>query len=97
MEKVQSVIELSGELYLALSAFGLNKEKIASESRKLLALKYFQGKLLSLGNAAELAGLSKWEFIEYLSDNNVPVINYDEDELLREFEVVETLTEQLKS
>jgi predicted HTH domain antitoxin len=97
MEKVQTVIELSGELYLALSAFGVNKEKIASESRKLLALKYFQEKFLSLGKAAELAGFSKWEFIEYLSDNNVPVINYDEDELLREFEVVETLTEQLKS
>jgi len=97
MEKVQTVIELSGELYLALSAFGLNKEKIACECRKLLALKYFQEKLLSLGKATELAGLSKWEFIEYLSDNNVPIINYDGDELFREFEMVEILTERLKS
>ena len=96
MEKVQTIIELSGELYLTLTTFGVDKEKIASESRKLLACKYFQEKLLSLGKAAELAGFSKWEFIEYLSDNNVPVINYDEDELLREFDMVETLTEDLK-
>ena len=30
-----------------------------------------------MGRAAELSGLSKWDFIEYLSDNDVPVVDYD--------------------
>ena len=96
MGNVQAIIDLSEELYLSLSASGLTKEKIAGESRKLLALKCFKEKLLSLGRASELSGLSKWDFIEYLSDNDVPVVDYDQDEITREFETVEKLSERLK-
>jgi predicted HTH domain antitoxin len=96
MGNVQAVIDLPEQLYLSLSASGLTKEKIASESRKLLALKCFRDKVLSLGRSAELSGLSKWDFIEYLSDNNVPVVDYEEDELTREFETAEKFVESLK-
>ena len=41
---VQAVIDLPKGLYLSLSASGLTKERIANESRKLLALKYFKEK-----------------------------------------------------
>jgi len=40
----------------------LTKERIVNESRKLLGLKYFKEKLLSLGKAPELSG-SSWDFI----------------------------------
>ena len=96
MATVQAIIELPEELYLSLSASGLTKEKIARESRKLLALKYFRDKILSLGRAAQLAGLSKWDFIEFLSENNVPVLDYDEDKVARELGVAQKLTESLK-
>lgn len=96
MGNVQAVIDLPEELYLSLSASGLTKEIIASESRKLLALKCFKEKVLSLGRAAQLAGLSKWNFTEYLSENDVAVIDYDQDEITREFETAERLTERLK-
>lgn len=96
MGNVQAIIDLPEELYLSLSASGLTKEKIASESRKLLALKYFKEKVLSLGRAAELSGLSKWDFIEYLSESDVPVVDYDQDEISRELETAENLTERLK-
>ena len=59
MGNVQAIIELPEELYLSLSTSGLTKEKIARESRRLLALKYFRDKIISLGRAAQLAGLSK--------------------------------------
>jgi len=75
---VQAIIDLSEELYLSLSSSGLTKERIASESRRLLALKCFKDKILSLGRAAKLAGLSKWDFIEFLSENGVPVLDYDQ-------------------
>jgi predicted HTH domain antitoxin len=96
MANVQAVIDLPEQLYLSLSASGLTKEKIASESRKLLALKCFREKLLSLGRSAELSGLSKWDFIEFLSDNNVPVLDHEEEELEREFETAEKLGKRLK-
>ena len=91
MGNVQAVIDLPEQLYLSLSASGLTKEKIASESRKLLALKCFRDKVLSLGKSAELSGLSKWDFIEFLGDNNVPVVDYEEEELAREFETAKNL------
>ena len=96
MATVQAIIELPEELYLSLSASGLTKEKIARESRRLLALKYFRDKILSLSRAAQLAGLSKWDFIEFLSENNVPVLDYDEDKVARELGVAQKLTESLK-
>src|SRR5512139_2227426 len=96
MGNVQAVIDLPEQLYLSLSASGLTKEKIASESRKLLAMKCFRDRVLSLGRSAELAGLSKWDFIEFLSDNDVPVLDYEEEELAREFETAERLGERLK-
>ena len=95
MGNVQAVIDLPEELYLSLSASGLTKEKIAGESRKLLALKCFKEKVLSLGRASELSGLSKLDFIEYLSDNGVPVVDYDQDEMKREFETADSLSERL--
>ena len=93
---VQAVIDLPEELYLSLSASGLTRDKIASESRKLLALKCFRDKVLSLGRSAELSGLSKWDFIEFLSDNNIPVVDHEEEELAREFETAEGLGQRLK-
>jgi predicted HTH domain antitoxin len=96
MGNVQAVIDLPEQLYLSLSASGLTKDKIASESRKLLALKCFRDRVLSLGRSAELSGLSKWDFIEFLSDNKVPVLDYEEEELAREFETAEKLGGRLK-
>ncbi len=97
MKTIQAVIDIPEDLYLSLSCFGLTKERIVSESKKLLALKYFQEKLLSLGKATELSGLSKWDFIEFLSSNNVSVIDYDEDEMNRELKTAEKLSVELTS
>ena len=94
--KVHATIDLPGDLYLSLSAFGLTKEKIASESRKLLAVKLFREKLLSFGKAAALSGLNKWEFVELLGESGVPVIAYDKDELKREIKTAEKLSKRLR-
>ncbi|MCI5133355.1 MAG: UPF0175 family protein, partial [Candidatus Electrothrix sp. EH2] len=71
--------------------------QIVSDSRKLLALKYFQAKFLSLGKAAELAGMSRTDFIEYLSDSDISVIDYDEDEMNRELATAESIAQALLS
>jgi predicted HTH domain antitoxin len=94
MGKVHAVIDLPEEVYLSLSSSGLTRERIVSESRKLLALKFFSDKIFSLGKATQLSGLSKWDFIEYLSENQVPVVDHDEDEMRREVETAEKLTKR---
>lgn len=97
MKVIQATIDLPEDLYLSLSSFGITRDQIVSESKKLLALKYFQTKILSLGKATELSGLSKWRFIEYLSQNHIPIIDYDDDEMVREFETAEQIIKALKS
>jgi predicted HTH domain antitoxin len=89
MANVQAVIDLPEDLYLSLSSVGLTREKLARESRKLLALKFYKGKVLSLGKATELSGLSKWDFIDYLGENEVAVVNFDDDEMSRELRAVD--------
>jgi predicted HTH domain antitoxin len=42
-----------------------------------LAIKCYQRSLLSIGKAAELAGMSKINFEIYLSENRIPVSNLD--------------------
>jgi predicted HTH domain antitoxin len=62
----------------------------------LLALKCYKDKILSLGKSAELSGLSMWDFIEFLGENNIAVIDYSEEQLNKEFESVEDLRKVLK-
>lgn len=82
-------IDLPEDIYQTLSSHGFSKEVISRESKKLLALKCYKDKILSLGKSAELSGLSMWEFIDFLGENNIPVIDYSEEQLDREFESVE--------
>ena len=51
------------------------------EVAMLVASKLYEQGKLSLGQAAEVAGYSKREFMELLSKYDVPVFNYDPKEL----------------
>jgi len=86
---INAVIELPDDLYYILASHGLSKEVISRESKKLLALKCYKDKILSLGKSAELSGLSIWDFIEFLSKNDISVVDYDEEQLDIEFNIVE--------
>ncbi|WP_162341625.1 UPF0175 family protein [Cyclobacterium salsum] len=46
------------------------------ETKRFLAAKMYESGKLSLGQAAELAGLSKVAFSEILADYDVSLINY---------------------
>ena len=54
------------------------------ETSRFLAAKLYEAGRLSLGQAAELAGLSKTAFAEILSDYNVSLINYPVSEIQRD-------------
>ena len=53
------------------------------ETGRFLAAKLYEAGRLSLGQAAEVAGLSKTAFAEILCDYNVSLINYSVSEIQR--------------
>lgn len=54
------------------------------ETRRFLAAKMYESGKLSLGQASELAGLSKVAFSEILADFNVSLINYPSSDIARD-------------
>ena len=62
-------------------------DEIELDSRdtvKFLAAKLYESARLSLGQAAELAGLSKVAFAEIIGDYNVSIINHPVSEILQD-------------
>ncbi len=64
-----------------LVATGQSPEDLEHELRVLLAVKLFEVRRLSLGKAAELAGMSKIAFLDELGRSRIPVINLDDDQI----------------
>ena len=62
-------------------AVRLSKEEMAAHLRLMAALKMFELGELSSGKAAELAGLSRVEFLEACGRYRVPIYNYPPDEI----------------
>lgn len=54
------------------------------DTKRFLAAKMYEIGKLSLGQAAELAGLSKVAFSEILADYDVSLINYPPNEIIRD-------------
>ena len=56
------------------------------EIKILLASKLYENGLLSIGQAAELAGFSKRTFMELLGSYQVSVLNYSADDIQQDFD-----------
>ena len=55
-----------------------------------LALRLYQKGIVSMGQARRLAGLSKWDFLELLAKEKIP-LSYDVEELGKDLKTVEEL------
>lgn len=53
-------------------------------TKRFLAAKMYEAGKLSLGQAAELAGLSKTAFSEILADYEVSLINYPPSDIIKD-------------
>lgn len=49
--------------------------------KRQAAIRYYKKRTLSLGKAADLAGMTRFEFIDYLRFNGEPVFEYTDEEL----------------
>ncbi len=64
----------------------LSKETFEDEAKMAMAAKLFELKRLSSGMAANLAGISRVQFLLNLHRFNVPMIDLDQEELLLDIE-----------
>lgn len=64
----------------------LTPTELEAQIRLMAALKMFELGKLSAGNAAELAGLSRVEFLEMCGRYQVSVFNYPPEELAAELQ-----------
>ena len=65
-----------------------NAELDAKQTVKFLASKLYEAGKISLGQAAEMAGLTKVAFAEILVDFGVSLINYPVTEMKRDAEKI---------
>ncbi|MBN1415459.1 MAG: UPF0175 family protein [Bacteroidales bacterium] len=54
------------------------------ETKRFLAAKMYESGKISLGQAADLAGLSKVAFAEILADYDVSLINYPPSDIIKD-------------
>jgi predicted HTH domain antitoxin len=54
--------------------------EVEQDVKRYLALKFYQEEILTIGKAAELAGMDRMEFEFFLAHNQIPVslLNYDD-------------------
>ena len=81
MDNVQVSIELPRA---ALAALRQDAEGFVREMRLAAAVKWYETQTLSQGKAAEVAGLSRSEFLAALFCYGVSPFQYDADEVIRE-------------
>lgn len=62
-----------------LTAAGMTEKDIKLE----IALIFYQRKVISLGKASQLAGISRWDFQQKMKFRKIPV-NYDVNELMED-------------
>jgi predicted HTH domain antitoxin len=84
----QAAITFSDDLLLSLN---MPIHEIVSSMRKEYAVKMYQEGKLTLGQAAEFCGLCLYDFTALLAVKNIPVINYDPEDLDRELENIGVL------
>ncbi|MFM7528025.1 MAG: UPF0175 family protein [Nodosilinea sp.] len=64
-----------------LAALKMGATDLGQQLRVLAAIAFFQNKQLSLGKAAELAGLNRLAFMDLLAQKGMVVFDYDESAL----------------
>jgi len=74
-----------------LASLKLGSTALAQSIRLIAATAYFRDKKLSLGKAAQLAGLNRLHFMDVLAKEGVVIFDYDESVLRSDLEGISRL------
>jgi predicted HTH domain antitoxin len=74
-----------------LAALKVGSLELTNNLRLLAAITYFQDKKLSLGKAAELAGINRLEFMDILAAKAIIIFDYDESVIESEIQGISHL------
>jgi predicted HTH domain antitoxin len=86
-------IRFPADIYRSLRAEGFDQTSLSQEARENLALRLYAQHRLSLGKAAELAGLAIVKFMELLQSLQMPVTGYGEHEYAQDLQTIRELTQ----
>ena len=81
-------IEVPETLFAALNQ---DVEEFAADARRILALSLLSHHKLTLGQAAELAGMGLYPFMVTCSQAGVDVVDLEKGEVARDLEVLKSL------
>ena len=84
-ENIKIEFELPLELFL--KGRNITQTLIKAETLKRLSATFYADGSLSLGKAAQIANVSKQDFLDFLSSHNIP-LNYDVLELEKDLSMV---------
>jgi predicted HTH domain antitoxin len=84
-ETIKIEFELPKELFY--KGRSLTQTLIKAEALKRLAATFYADGSLSLGKAAQLANVSKQDFLDFMATHNIP-LNYDVHELEEDLSTV---------
>ena len=85
MDNVTLEITLPKQVLLSL---GLSRDDATRALKKFLVLQLARDGRISTGKAAELLGLSKYEFVQLMAAEGIAYFNYSSDEISEEFKNV---------
>ena len=74
-----------------LASLKVGTVELARNIRLLAAIAYFRERKLSLGKAAEFAGMGRLDFMDVLSDKGIMIFDYDESMLASELDGIDQL------
>ncbi|MGA1411564.1 MAG: UPF0175 family protein [Prochlorotrichaceae cyanobacterium] len=72
-----------------LAALKMGAADLAQNIRNLAAIGFYQDKRLSLGKAAQLAGMNRLLFMDLLATKGIVVFDYDQSELATDLEGID--------
>ena len=84
---VSLTLELNEELCAALR---IPTEEQETRLKQELAIRLYAKRLLSLGKARQLAGMTKWDFLSLLTKEGI-ARHYDQAELQKDLDTLEKL------
>lgn len=81
METTKLTLDIPSDLTLTLNE---SEEDLKKQIKLLLAIMLYQEQKLTIGKAAQLAGLSRYEFESALSKLKIPISNLTFEDILND-------------